>query len=352
VLSLASSAEHPRNSEGGFATLKSGRILFAYSQFYGGADDNSGSRIAAITSEDQGRTWSQPRLLVDNGSNLNLMSVSFLRLADGRLAMFYLRKKSALDCRPVVSFSADEGGTWTKPAPLISVPGYYVLNNDRVIQTRSGRIIAPVAFHRTRRMVASDPHAVDERGLVLWYYSDDGGATWRESTTWWSLPVASYNGLQEPGAVQLADGSLFSWARTDQGAQYGFRSLDNGLTWSAPEPTELKSPCSPASIKRLPGSAALLAIYNDHSGRFPYGATKSNYRGRTPLVAAVSTDGGRTWPTRKVLENAPQVDFCYVAMEYVDHAVLLGYAAYDRSDEHSRLLVRRVDLAWIDQARP
>ena len=218
VLDIPSSAEHPRNSEGGFATLKSGRIVFAYSQFYGGADDNSSSRIAEVDSDDAGLTWSAPRVIVDNGRNLNLMSVSFLRLADGRLALFYLMKKTALDCRPVVSFSADEGGTWSEPSLIVPVPGYFVLNNDRVIQTRSGRIIVPVAFHRARSTVESDPEAVDERGLVLWTYSDDGGASWRESGTWWSLPVASRNGLQEPGVVELAHGSLFSWARTDQGA--------------------------------------------------------------------------------------------------------------------------------------
>ncbi len=55
---------------------------------------------------------------------------------------------------------------------------------------------------------------------------------------------------------------------------YIFRSADRGKTWTAPEPTSLKSPCSPASIKRLPGSSDLLAIYNDHSGDFPFPKNK------------------------------------------------------------------------------
>lgn len=33
--------EHPRNSEGSFATLASGRVIFIYSQFYGGAADKA-----------------------------------------------------------------------------------------------------------------------------------------------------------------------------------------------------------------------------------------------------------------------------------------------------------------------
>ena len=37
VLKIDPSAEYPRNSEGSFVTLKSGTILFAYTQFYGGS---------------------------------------------------------------------------------------------------------------------------------------------------------------------------------------------------------------------------------------------------------------------------------------------------------------------------
>ena len=156
-------------------------------------------------------------------------------------------------------------------APVIAAPGYFVLNNDRIVQTRSGRIIVPVAFNRLLRSTeyrpgGGDSRSNDLRGIVLWYYSDNEGAGWQEAATWWALPVSSAAGLQEPGLVELADGSLYSWARTDVGEQFSFRSHDDGNTWTPPEPTELKSPCSPASIKRLPDSAVLLAVYNDHSG--------------------------------------------------------------------------------------
>ena len=60
VLNVEPTKEHPRNSEGSFATLASGRILFCYSQFYGGAADESPARIVRIQSVVQGRTWSAP----------------------------------------------------------------------------------------------------------------------------------------------------------------------------------------------------------------------------------------------------------------------------------------------------
>ena len=168
VLNLEPTKEHPRNSEGSFVRLKSGRILFYYSQFYGGAADESPARIVGIHSDDAGRTWSQPEVVLENTAGNNVMSVSLLRLASGKLAFFYVLKNSWLDCRPYVRFSSDEGVTWSEPTLIVAAPGYFVLNNDRVVQLSSGRLVVPVAFHRSR---LSDPHSsksFDGRAITMW----------------------------------------------------------------------------------------------------------------------------------------------------------------------------------------
>src|SRR5687767_12092751 len=101
VLNLEPSSEFPRNSEGSMATLKSGRIICIYTQFYGGRRDHSAARIVEIHSDDQGRTWSSPpRVVVEKGEAQNVMSASLLRLNSGNLAMFYLVKAGHHDCRP------------------------------------------------------------------------------------------------------------------------------------------------------------------------------------------------------------------------------------------------------------
>ena len=111
VLNVEPTKENPRNSEGSFARLNSGRIIFYYTQFYGGAADESPARIAAIHSDDGGRTWSAPQPIVENAGGNNVMSVSLLRLASGKLALFYLVKNSWIDCRPYLRLSTDEGAT-------------------------------------------------------------------------------------------------------------------------------------------------------------------------------------------------------------------------------------------------
>lgn len=343
VLNLDPSPDNPRNSEGSFATLKSGRVIFYYTRFVGGGSDNSAADIASAHSDDAGRTWSQPRIVIKNHGDENIMSVSLLRLRSGRLALFYLIKNSWMDCRPYMSVSTDEGDTWSTPSLVVRAPGYFVLNNDRVVQLGTGRLIVPVAFHRSRDSDPKSSKSFDGRGIVFWYLSDDEGRTWSEAPTWWAAPLAGGAGLQEPGVVELADGKLFSWARTAFGAQYGFTSANAGKTWTAPEPTPLKSPCSPASIKRLPGSSDLLGIWNDHSGEFPFVKNK-----RTPLVAGISSDGGRTWPARRLLEGDPDGWYCYTAVHFVDDAVLLGYCAGDqRVGGLNRLRIRRVKLDWL-----
>jgi Neuraminidase (sialidase) len=342
-LNLDPTPEHPRNSEGSFATLSTGRIIFCYTQFYGGARDDSAAQIVRIYSDDQGRTWSAPEVIVKNDGGHNVMSVSLLRLASGKLALFYCVKNSWIDCRPHMRESSDDGATWSEAKLILAAPGYFVLNNDRVIQTSKGRIIVPLAFHRARGTDPESSKSWDSRAITMWLYSDDEGVTWQEAATWWAMPVRSGSGLQEPGVVELADGALFSWSRTDQGAQFGFRSSDGGKSWTPPEPTELKSPTGPASIKRLPGSSDLLALFNDHSGRFPFPKGKRN-----PFVAAISSDGGRTWPNRKLVEDDPEGLYHYTAIHFVGDAVLLGYCAGDsKVGALNRLRIRRVTLDWL-----
>jgi len=345
LLTVQPTPDNSRNSEGAFATLRSGRIIFCYSAYYGGkGDDHDPARIAQIHSDDQGLTWSAPKTIVENEGRYNVMSVSLLQSASGKLHMVYLVKNSWLDCRPYLRTSEDDGATWSAPKLILQAPGYFVVNNDRLIQTAKGRLILPVAFHRSRGQEPLSSRSFDARAIALWIYSDDDGKTWQEAANWWAMPIRSGSGLQEPGLVERADGSLISWARTDAGSQYGFESKDGGKSWSAPVPTTLASPVSPASIKRIPGSSDLLAVFNDHSGRvsFPKGR-------RSPLVAAISKDGGATWGTPKVLEGDPDGWYCYTAIHFVGDDVLLAYCAGDSAKKTylNVLRIRKTSLAWL-----
>src|SRR5690606_16660809 len=151
VLDLLSSESNPRNSEGDFITLQDGRVLFAYTRFMDSSSDHAPAQIMGRYSEDQGQTWTQEdELIVDNEGGQNVMSVSFLRLQNGDLGLFYARKNSLDDLIPFLRISKDEAKSWSEPHPIITDQnGYFVLNNDRVIQLESGRLLVPVSLHKT-----------------------------------------------------------------------------------------------------------------------------------------------------------------------------------------------------------
>lgn len=319
---------NPRNSEGAFITLSGGRILFAYSRYDGKSwSDNASATISAIFSRDTGRSWSsRSRVLVPNEGGFNVMSPSLLRLRNGRIALFYLRKNHLHDCTLLMRTSADEGVTWGEATHCIAAPGYFVVNNDRVIQLGNGRIVIPAAYHRpteTGRVEARNE--VDWRAITLFYYSDDEGKTWQESADWWGLPVRNKSGMQEPGAVELKDGSLYAWARTDTGRQWEMRSRTRGRAWSPPQASKFLSPCSAMSIKRIPATGDLLAMWNDYSRRWKLGKPEISSWGRTPLVAAISDNEGQTWKHHKLLERDPRRGYCYTAIHFSGDAVLLAY---------------------------
>ncbi|MBP6508707.1 MAG: exo-alpha-sialidase [Opitutaceae bacterium] len=336
VLDLPARPGHPRNSEGAFVALRDGRLLFAYSHYLGTSwQDHAAAVIAARESADGGRTWSaEDRILVANEGDCNVMSVSLLRLHDGRIALFYARKNSATDCRLQLRTSRDEGATWSEPTCCIPVPGYFVTNNDRVVQLAAGRLLVPAAYHRPQRPDGDIAAGIDSHGEAACFISDDAGSSWREGPQRLRISPAIASGLQEPGIIERRDGSLYGWARTDAGQQWEFSSADSGETWRLPQPSRFAAPCSPLSLRNL-GSATQplwLALWNEPAR--PVNAetayAQNSSWGRTPLVATFSRDEGATWSAHQIIEDDPARGFCYTAIHRTGDAVLLAYCCGGR----------------------
>ncbi len=326
---------NPRNSEGDFIKLNDGRILFVYTHFTEGSGDHASAYLAGRFSEDGGKIWTQDDVLIlPNEGGMNVMSVSLLRLANGKIALFYLRKNSEIDCIPFMRISTDEAKTWSEPKRCIDVPGYYVMNNDRVIELKNSRIILPVSLHNT-------PESNNWfNGRIMCYYSDDGGETFSKSQE-----VSNPENItsQEPGVVELNSGQLMLFCRTDAGMQYISFSENQGKSWSPLKPGKIKSPLSPASIERIPKTSDLLLVWNNSYKTIRDGGK------RTPFNLAISKDEGKTWEKIKSIESDPNGWYCYTAIEFVDDFVLLGHCAGDRT-KHGGLettQITRLNVDWI-----
>ena len=177
------------------------------------------------------------------------------------------------------------------------------------------------------------------------YYSDDAGRTWRRSKSTLEAPAKTRAGFQEPGVVELKDGRVMMFIRTQLGSQYLSCSSDGGDTWEEPKVSSILSPLSPASIKRIPKTGDLLMVWNDHSEVNPDFRSSATTGGkRTPLTVAISRDEGKTWIHARDVLNDPEGWYCYTAITFAGSRVLLAFAAGGHGLPH----LSRTSLAWFD----
>ena len=347
---IAPGENNPRNSEGAFLTLRDGRIAFLWSRYRGNsADDHAYAEIAAIFWD--GATFSEPRILVrpaPDTDETNCMSVSVMRMENGDAAVFYLVKHRGVSSEYVMRRSADEFATVGEPVRVVSplYPGYYVVNNDRVLRCSDGRLLVPAAVHPSTMGYHGQPDHLDGRSKAIFIESRDDGRTWRQISDMLSLPGAAHSGsgLQEPGVCELPNGTLYACFRTDLGRQYESFSPDGGIRWTDPQPSVFTSPCSPMLIRRNPYSGMYFAVWN------PIPETPMRYLwtkkpgvwtgGRTPLVFAVSADG-LNFDAPQVLEDDPLGGFCYPAIHFTgEQEFLLSFCAGSERTGDEMCLVR------------
>ncbi len=350
LLDLPRGSNNPRNSEGAFIRLKDGGLLFIYSRFTGDDDrDHVPADLAYILSYDQGDTWTEPAILFTAKEHdaWNIMSVSLIRMGNGDIGLFYLVRKSWYDMRPVLRRSSDEGKTWSEPVFCVQRPAYFVLNNDRVIRLKSGRILVAVAEHVTTP--GTDGGAFTHPGVARTFFSDDDGLTWGEGRGPVAINVPiSKRGMQEPGLIEHENGVVTMYLRTDMGRQYECHSLDGGYSWSAPTPSCFTAPDSPLCMKRLK-DGRLIAVWNPIP-RYQTRHIVSGGMGRTPLVYALSADDGQTWSEPVILEDDEDRGYCYTAIHEEDGKLFLAYGAGRPAEDGwclTRLRIARLDVSTL-----
>lgn len=321
--------ENPRHSEGSMVRLNDGRILFAYTEYYGGqSEDHSPARIVATYTPDHGRTWSPTLTLLENIARENVMSVTLLRLRSGEIAFFYLHKNSSSDLKAYMKLSRDEARTWSAPVCVTQAEGYHVMNNDRVIQLKSGRLLAPIAYSPDFRKL--------DHWISFCYYSDDLGKSWKKSQSEIDLPK---RGAMEPGLVELRDGSVMMIIRTQMGSIYKSYSQDGGITWTPSESMGLVAPVAPATIARIPKTGDLLIVWNNASDK------------RSPLTTAISRDDGKTWDHIQNLETDPRFAYAYTSTLFDGDWALLSYWVHRRTPEGHliSLKIAAMEIDWFYQ---
>ena len=237
----------PRHSEGDIVALSNGRLLAVYSRYHAGEGwDGSPAHLVARTSDDGGRIWSAPRVVVEarDRARGNVMSVSLLDGAGGDLLMAHVDQLPGMPERGmVVRRSADDGFTWGDPVVLEPpTPGHrFSANNACLLRLGTGRILLAAREYTDVR----HPFA---------FLSDDDGRTWRAGGRMPDAPLTpeerAQQNINEPSVCELADGRLLVTMRSVAGGQFFSWSVDGGESWGDPVLSPLRGGCSPCALRR------------------------------------------------------------------------------------------------------
>jgi predicted neuraminidase len=243
--------------------------------------------------------WSQPEVMIDV-SDKSLGNPLLHHDRSGTVWLYYLIMEGHKwhHCTIHTVRSLDGGYTWKDNTVFRSSPGWTTRNN--LIELAEGGVLFPL----------SDNVA----GCSVFMCSVDGSRSWHELGR-----IDSEPSNEQPAVIQRSDGSLLAYMRTGgKGSTcWEARSFDGGLTWSPAIPGPFKNPNSAMAMIRL-ASGSLVAAYND----------SDDYRRRTPLRVALSTDEGRSWPYVRTLEdrsgeftylttrldNSDSIEFSYPAL--------------------------------------
>ena len=312
IITLAASTpDFTRKGEGDVIELKDGRLMLVYMEFRGTGSDEAKTRFVSQESADRGKTWLGHRVIAETEpGDMNVYSPNLIRSSDGGILLIFMRQH---ETSPPTSThhawkSTDEGRTF-KPWSVFGKGTTYNVCNAVVKRMKSGRLLLPVTFtHET---------GPGSGGVVL--LSDDDGLTWSEAKNRISLPM---RGVMEPHVEQASDGRVLMIVRSQLGSIQMSESSDDGLTWTLPKSTGLKSPESCPELTRIPSTGDLLVVWNNsYDPKF-----FSHFGKRSPLTAAVSRDSGKTWQHLRDIETDPKRAFSNPGCRFLqDGTAILNY---------------------------
>jgi hypothetical protein len=255
------------------------------------------------SSDDDGATWSKPRMVVDAHSPALPMDRSVLvgnlwTDPAGKLWLFFDQSMDMYDGRAGVwATTCDDpdadSPAWSAPRRLWHG---VMLNKPTVLST--GEWLAPMSLDQREGFGPFRGlfHELDPLRGANVLASTDGGRTWdRRGAARFPHPD-----WHEHMLIEREDGSLWMLARTAKGIMQT-TSSDGGRTWAEPtEPSGIRQPNARFHIRRLASGRLLLVKHGDRIDA---------HEGRVKLSAWLSDDDGATWGGGLILDDRRGVTY-------------------------------------------
>lgn len=293
----------------GIERTRGGRI---WACWVGGGDDEK-AFFVLTTSDDSGRMWSEPRLVIDpHDASLPLARrtlVGNLWLDPvGRLWLFFDQAMTYFDGRAGTWFTRcdhpdEEVPTWTAPERI-----WHGCSLNKPLVCANGEWLLPVSlWHREKitKPFSSAFHELDAFRMANVLVSRDEGQTW-ERRGGVAFPNPQFD---EFHLIERADGTIWMTARTLSGGLWESVSADGGATWCDPTTPRIANANSRHFLRRLPSGRLLLVKHGQKIDERPFAEGAYSPESRSLLTAFLSSDDGATWEGGLLLDERPGISY-------------------------------------------
>jgi len=303
--------------------------------------DSPKAFFVLATSDDDGESWSKPRLVLDAHSDdlprdRSILVGNLWTDPLGRLWLFFDQSMEMFDGRAGVWATICENPDaeqpiWSEPQRIWHG---VMLNKPTVLST--GEWMLPISLDQ-RGGLGAFKGCFEEldplRGANV-FVSTDRGVQW-ERQGMATFPQPDWH---EHMVVERTDGSLWMLARTARGIMES-TSVDGGKTWSAAVDSAIRHPVARFHIRRLRSGRLLLV---------KHGLSIDRHEGRSQLTAWLSDDDGATWQGGLMLDERKGISYPD-GFQTPDGTI---YISYDRNRAtDGEILMARFTEADIMQKR-
>ncbi len=281
----------------GIERAANGRL---WALWYAGGPDESGegpgNYVVLVTSGDDGKTWSGPKLVIDPPGAVRAYDPTLWHDPDGRLWLFWAQSNNFWDGRSgvwcIVSENSGDGSPkWSNPR---RIGNGIMMNKPTVLST--GEWLLPISVWPQKASTRTAPEyrhdLPSESGANAWVTKDRG-----KTFSMLGQAIVPKRGYDEHMIVEQRDGGLWMLVRTAIGIGES-RSTDRGKTWAPGWASDIPHVASRFFIRRLQSGKLLLVKHNP-----PDKKTRSH------LMAHLSNDDGKTWSTGLMIDERAGVSY-------------------------------------------
>ncbi len=267
--------------------------------YAGGPDEpgeGGGNYVVLVTSDDDGKTWSGPKLVIDPPGDVRAYDPALWQDPQGKLWLFWAQSSHWWDGRSgtwciTTDNAGDASPQWSAPRRLCNG---IMMNKPTVL--KNGDWLLPIsmwAMKPDKRTRTEHRHELPDESGAQVVISRDQGKTF----TFLGKTRAPENIFDEHMIVEKRDGSLWMLIRTKFGIADSL-STDGGKTWPPAKASNIPHVNSRFFIRRLNSGNLLLVKHNP-----PDNKTRSH------LTAYISKDDGQTWEGGLMLDERTGVSY-------------------------------------------